>query len=118
MGREKSRRSPRTRKDLRFGSGRNGVRSSRIVTYGHPSPPMLGECKGCVTVLQRLGPGANGAPSRSAHAPLVLGRPAIEGIGAAQALGEELHQLQGEVRILTHEEIELGRVDLDELRLF
>src|SRR5215470_6201972 len=68
----------------------------------------------------RSGPhrsGADGAAPRSAHAPLEARRSSIEGIGAAQSLGEELHQLQGEVRILTHEEIELRLVDLDELRL-
>src|SRR5215510_13949048 len=44
-------------------SRRNGVRSTRIVTHGYPSLPMLGECKGCVTVLQRLGSAGRRASS-------------------------------------------------------
>ena len=35
-----------------------------------------------------------------------------------QSLGEELHQLQGEVGILAHENVKLGLVNLDKFSLF
>src|SRR5262249_54870441 len=41
----------------------------------------------------------------------------IERIGVPQALGEQLHQLQREVRVLPNEDVELRLVDLDEFSL-
>jgi hypothetical protein len=41
----------------------------------------------------------------------------IESVGAAQALREQLHELESKMRVLTDKEIELRFVNLDEFRL-
>src|SRR5262249_1616664 len=42
----------------------------------------------------------------------------VESIGVPKTLGQQLHQLEREVRVLSNEDVELRLVDLDELGLF
>src|SRR5215467_10257564 len=69
--------------------------------------------------LLQLSPGSPRTATRAFRLgpELLPRRPPIEGVGSPESLGEQLHQLQGEMRILPDQEVELRLVDLDQLGL-